>query len=212
MRTRVAGATRAVGAGAVLVVTLLVAVAWSAGSAIPAIQYHHTVSRAEAKLKRYISILTDEPREVMAIIIDKEHMPSPYTLAYVTRAVLWREGLRPEDHEIKLPREWCVMRFTPWSVKLDNTLAHEACHCAFDFDVINDYGYKPGMPLGEKALREHRAEVCADWLTDRGWVADLERRNRRVPEHVRKLGWRVPGDPSWTVWKEGRGWHGERQR
>lgn len=55
--------------------------------------------------------------------------------------------------------EGCFLRFTPRALALpnDEAVKHEAAHCALDYDVLSDTGYRHGTPRREIAWREARA-------------------------------------------------------
>ena len=55
----------------------------------------------------------------------------------------------------------CVLTFTGKSAWREDVVAHEACHCAMDEDVIGPYGYE-GLSPSEIKLREKAVGDCAD--------------------------------------------------
>ena len=45
-------------------------------------------------------------------------------------------------------------------------LAHEACHCALDYQFLPATGYDDRIPMSAIILMEKRAKVCSKWLID----------------------------------------------
>lgn len=57
-------------------------------------------------------------------------------------------------------------------------LAHEACHCANDYDRLDPRGWRPGMTPAERKLREDLAVKCSQGLLEREHAAEAPRNPR----------------------------------
>lgn len=53
----------------------------------------------------------------------------------------------------------CVLSFTVEAAQLEEALAHEACHCAMDEDVVGRWGYE-GLDDAEIKAREKAVLAC----------------------------------------------------
>lgn len=96
--------------------------------------------------------LLDCPRPIQLVVDRPENMPKG-AIARATRH----------------PRGGCVLFFTPTGVATGKVVAHEVCHCTFDYAVMNEYGYEPWVEKTEQQQRERWAQECARRLTDGSW-------------------------------------------
>lgn len=78
-------------------------------------------------------------------------------------------GEVPEAYlaHMTVERGWCVLHLTERSAKRKDVVAHEACHCALDSDVIGPYGYE-GIGMGERRAREKAAARCGERVAGGG--------------------------------------------
>lgn len=60
----------------------------------------------------------------------------------------------------------CVIRLRREALYRPDWLAHEACHCAHDYDAMDMTGWIPSVPLVERTRREDEALRCAQKLME----------------------------------------------
>lgn len=87
--------------------------------------------------------------------------PAPFVIE-VVKALPGTEVARAARREDGV----CRLRFLPASVTDDLTIAHEVCHCALDYGVMNEFGYVRGMTPAEVKKREAQARSCARGLME----------------------------------------------
>lgn len=69
----------------------------------------------------------------------------------------------------------CALDFLPDAAQDAETIAHEVCHCKFDFQIMSVSG-EVAISDKERERVEARASRCAEWLTDEGLESQLQRR------------------------------------
>jgi hypothetical protein len=119
----------------------------------------------------FAATLTME-RPIVVHIVDR--IPPTLTLADGSWAWAMRGG--EED-----PQGSCAIGFLPDAAESVRTIAHEICHCKYDWEIMTTTGTVWGTTVARRELAERRAGLCASWLVDRGWKARQERYEGRIP-------------------------------
>jgi hypothetical protein len=78
----------------------------------------------------------------------------------------------------------CLIHMTAEALRDGRTTEHEMCHCALDWDVLSEQGYRAGTTTEAVAWFEARAVRCERWLTDRRVTTEVERMSGRIPAEV----------------------------
>lgn len=80
------------------------------------------------------------------------------TLGYTT-------VVRGRDTGVADPSDHCVLHVNRTTVQMPGVIAHELCHCQYDWSVIDDVGFVASVGVEEKARRESMAKRCEKELT-----------------------------------------------
>lgn len=74
----------------------------------------------------------------------------------------------------------CLLTFMPTTISRSQTIAHEVCHCRYDWKVLSSDGTITMVP-SERAEMEARANECADWVSGEAEGSIVDRMLGRVP-------------------------------
>lgn len=61
----------------------------------------------------------------------------------------------------------CAINLTAEAVHHPDWLAHEVCHCAHDYDAIDEHGWRESVSAVERTRREDEAMRCAQKLLEK---------------------------------------------
>jgi hypothetical protein len=78
------------------------------------------------------------------------------------------------------PANGCSLDFLPPAARDPDAIAHEVCHCFYDWNLITVTG--TDATKLEQYRAEERAIACAAWLVAPGKAAERERRSGRTPD------------------------------
>lgn len=129
------------------------------------------IEKAKAKAAEYAAVFS-VTRPIEVVVLDKSLMPQSdlgRIDAHTTRTADGRG---------------CRLHFNEDAVKDERIVAHEVCHCALDWMVLDGTGYIRGLSPGSTDFFEARAQRCAKWLVDPRLQAQMERRDGKPPLEV----------------------------
>lgn len=129
------------------------------------------IERAQTKAAEYAAVF-NVSRRIEVVVVDRAAMPQANDGVIVAHTTRTADGLG------------CRLHFNDSAVKDLETVAHEVCHCALDWMVIDGIGYIRGLSPGSTEFFEKRAYRCAKWLVDPRLEAEIQRREGRMPTEV----------------------------
>lgn len=131
------------------------------------------LSTARHHVRRFASVLRF-PHPIAVLTLSDAEMPTVRRGENVFTAAAFAQRTSESD-------PGCTVTFSPAALRSLNSLAHETCHCALDYEVLQTTGYRWGTTLEEIRRREVAAATCAAWLTDLSASVDRERRAGQWP-------------------------------
>lgn len=81
----------------------------------------------------------------------------------------WNMPRKTAAHTTQAYGGGCMLHFTEKSIQDWKVVAHEVCHCTFDYEFMTPLGWHWSVSDKEQKRRERSARMCAQRLTDGTW-------------------------------------------